>query len=159
MLDRLDCRLLELLQADARCTNADLAAEVGLSVSACAKRIARFWAEGLIERTTAVLNRRRFREPVTAAVMVTLSAPKARMEEEFAARMAGLEVVQQCHVVTGDFDYLLIVQARTIAEYHDFAQATFGQWSTVQTYKTVFLLRTYKNVNRLPPFCLQLRSE
>ncbi|MHC9234641.1 Lrp/AsnC family transcriptional regulator [Pseudooceanicola sp. 502str34] len=154
MLDPLDRKLLMALQHDARRTNADLAEEVGLSVSACAKRVARFWSDGLIARSVARLDRRKFKRPVTATVMVSLTAPKANVSQEFARRICAYDAVQQCHVVTGDFDFLLIVQERSIEAYHDFAQEVFGEWASVADYKTVFLLRSYKNENTLPEFCL-----
>lgn len=154
MLDPQDRRILSLLQRDARRTQSELAEAVGLSLSACAKRTARLWAEGVIEGAVAVLDRARFRRPVTAAVMVTLTAPRAGVSEAFAAAILRHEEVLQCHVVTGDFDFLLMVQARSIEDYHAFAQATFGALPTVRAYKTTFVLRTHKNVDRLPDWAL-----
>ena len=154
MLDPRDRRILSLLQKDARKTAAEMADAVGLSLSACAKRIARLWSDGYIERTVAVLDRKRFRRPVTAAVMVTLTQPRASYSQEFIRRICAFEEVQQCHMVTGDFDFLLIVQARSIEAYHDLAQNVFGEWPNVRSYKTVFLLSSLKNENSLPDFCL-----
>ena len=88
------------------------------------------------------------------AVMVTLTAPRAGVSEAFAAAILRHEEVLQCHVVTGDFDFLLMVQARSIEDYHAFAQATFGALPTVRAYKTTFVLRTHKNVDRLPDWAL-----
>ncbi len=153
-MDTIDRHLLRLLQTDARRSNAELADLVGLSNSACAKRVARFWSSGLISRLVARLDRRRFARPVSAAVMVTLSLPKANVSDQFAADMLARDEVQQCHAVTGDFDYLLIVTERSIEDYHAFAQATFGTMPTVQAYKTVFLLKTVKNEDSIPDFCL-----
>jgi DNA-binding Lrp family transcriptional regulator len=154
MLDSHDRDLLVLLQRDARRTNAQMAAEVGLSLSACAKRVARLWSEGWIARSVAILDRRRFRRPVTAAVMVTLNAPKAAASQEFVRHICAHEAVQQCHSLTGDFDYLLIVQERSIEDYHQFAQEVVADWPNVATYKTFSLLRSYKNENMLPALYL-----
>ncbi|NJO37404.1 MAG: Lrp/AsnC family transcriptional regulator [Rhizobiales bacterium] len=117
MLDALDRKLLTLLQLDSRRTNAELAAEVGLSVSACAKRTARYWADGLIANTPAVLDHRRFRRPVTAIVTVTLVTPTAQMSERFTAEILKFDEVQQCHAVTGDYGFLLLVQERSIEDF------------------------------------------
>ena len=154
-MDSIDSRLLALLQRDARQSNAVLADKVGLSGSACARRVARLWSDGFLSGLVAKLNRRRFPRPVSAAVMVTLSAPKSEITERFAASVSRLPEVLQCHAVTGDFDFLLIVQERSIEEYHDFAQSAFGSSSDVQAYKTVFLLRTHKNEDTLPDYCLK----
>lgn len=154
MLDPRDKRLLGLLQRDSRRTNAELAEEVGLSLSACAKRVARLWSEGFLLRAPALVDRRRFRRPVTAAVMVTLTAPKAGVSQDFVRRITACEQVSQCHAVTGEFDFLLIVQERSIEAYHDFAQEVFGEWPSVASYRTNFLLRSFKNDTALPGFCL-----
>lgn len=159
MLDPRDKRLLMLLQRDSRHTNADLAEEVGLSLSACAKRVARLWSEGILTRAPALVDRRRFRRPVTAAVMVTLTARKAAVSQEFARRITACDQVSQCHAVTGEFDFLLIVQERSIEAYHDFAQEVFGEWSSVASYRTNFLLRSFKSDNILPEFCLDGPAE
>ena len=154
MLDPRDKHLLLALQRDARRTNADLAEEVGLSLSACAKRVARLWTEGYLARAVALIDRRRFRKPVSAAVLVTLTAPKASVSQDFARRITACDQVTQVHAVTGEFDFLLIVQERSIDAYHDFAQEVFGEWPSVASYRTNFLLRSFKNENTLPAFCL-----
>ncbi|MGI3164424.1 Lrp/AsnC family transcriptional regulator [Pseudooceanicola sp. 200-1SW] len=154
MLDPRDKNLLMALQRDARRTNADLAEELGLSLSACAKRVARLWSEGYLTRAVALIDRRRFRRPVSAAVLVTLTAPKASVSIDFARRITACEQVIQCHAVTGEFDFLLIVQERSIEAYHDFAQEVFGEWPSVASYRTNFLLRSFKTENTLPAFCL-----
>lgn len=154
-MDRLDLRLLKLLQDDAGRSTKTLADTVGLSVSACAKRIARLKREGFIHRITARLDRARFPAPVTAAVMVTLSAPKANVARAFTERMNAIDAVQQCHAVTGDFDFLLVLRERSIESYHDLAEQIFGDNPDVQLYKTSFILRTTKSDDRVPDFCLE----
>ena len=93
-------------------------------------------------------------KPVSAAVMVTLSAPKADVSDRFARAMAKIDDVQQCHVVTGDFDFLLIIKAPSIEEYHEFAQSVLGTSTDVQSYKTTFILKTIKNADTVPEFCI-----
>ena len=154
MLDGIDRRLLQALQRDARRTNAELAEEVGLSMSACAKRVSRLWSEGLIAGAVAILDRRRFRRPVTAMVTVSLTSPTQANSDAFARAMLRHDEVAQMHTVTGDFDFLLLIQERSIESYHAFAQATLGALPFVQAYKTTFVLGTQRNRDRLPAFCL-----
>lgn len=97
---------------------------------------------------------RRFRRPVTAIVTITLVTPTAEMPERFTAEILKFDEVQQCHAVTGDYDFFLLVQERSIEDYHAFAQRTFGSMQSVRAYKTTFVLRTFKNRNTLPDFCL-----
>lgn len=158
-MDKFDKSLLSLLQEDSRRSTSELAEEIGLSTSATAKRTARLWAENYIKRQVVKLNRKRFRRPVTAIVAVKLTAPKATVSEQFAKHVTAFQEVTQCHAVTGDFDYLLMVCERSIEEYHAFAQSTFGTLQIVQSYKTTFVLGTAKNEDILPDFALVERVE
>jgi len=152
-MDQIDKKILRHMQRDATRTTAELADAVGLSLSACAKRLVRLRSDGTISAVVARLNPKRFRKPVSAAVMVTLSAPKADVSARFAKAMRDIEDVQQCHVVTGDFDFLLIIKAPGIEEYHDFAQSVLGTSKDVSAYKTTFILKTEKNEDTIPGFC------
>lgn len=154
VLDQIDRKILRHLQRDASGTTAELADDVGLSLSACAKRVARLKNDGTISAVTAKLDPKKFPKPVSAAVMVTLSAPKADVSDRFARAMAKIDDVQQCHVVTGDFDFLLIIKAPSIEEYHEFAQSVLGTSTDVQSYKTTFILKTIKNADTIPEFCI-----
>ena len=153
-LDGLDTKLLALLQQDARRPASELADIIGLSTSATAKRTARLWAKKYIVRQVAKLNRGIFRRPITAIVTIKLSAPKAVVSSALAKHVAGFQEVMQCHAVTGDFDYWLMVCERSIEHYHEFAQNTFGSLESVQSYKTVFILGTVKIEDALPDFAL-----
>lgn len=152
-MDNIDRNILSLMQHDAARTTAEIADDVGLSVSACAKRVARLRRNGAITAVVAKLNPAVFPKPVTAAVMVSLSAPKADVSERFARAMAKIDDVQQCHVVTGDFDFLLVIKAPGIEEYHDFAQSVLGTSTDVHSYKTTFILKTVKHDDAIPGFC------
>ena len=72
VLDQIDRKILRHLQRDASGTTAELANDVGLSLSACAKRVARLKNDGTISAITAKLDPKKFPKPVSAAVMVTL---------------------------------------------------------------------------------------
>ena len=159
MLDAVDRKILRILQRDAQRTTAKLADDVGLSLSACAKRLARLKRDGAIRDVVARLNPKLFPKPVTAAVMVTLSAPKTDVSERFTRAMMRYDDVQQCHAVTGDFDFLLVVKAPSIEEYHDFAQEVLGMAAEVRAYKTTFILKTAKNEDRIPGFCFDAMGD
>lgn len=146
-MDDRDRRLLLLLQEDSHTTNASLADRAGMSLSSCARRIARFWSDRLILCAPAKLDRSKFTRTVGVFVMVTLQAPKSKVSNGFAERICKFPSVQQCHAVTGDFDYLLLIEEASIEAYHDFAQSTFGEWNEVQAYRSTFLLKTAKNID------------
>jgi len=152
-MDGTDRKLLSLLQRDAQRTTAQIAEDVGLSLSACAKRLARLKHDGSIASIVARLDPKKFPKPVTAAV--TLDTPKTDVLRRFARLAAEHDEIQQCHAVTGDFDYLLIVTAPSIEAFFEFAQEVLGSSKDVRAYKSTFVLQTVKNENRIPEFCLE----
>lgn len=106
-LDDKDRRILARLQQDAGAPVGDLAAEVGMSVSACSRRIARLEAEGVIERRVAVLDRRRMGLPTTVFVLVKTSDHTAAWLERFRAAIQGIPEIVEVHRLTGSYDYIL----------------------------------------------------
>ncbi len=153
-MDDLDRKILALLQQDFSQTTAQIADHIGLSVSACAKRIARLKKDGVITRVVAKLDANHFPKPVVAAVMVTLCTPKTSISRKFVELVKGIDAVQQCHIVNGDFDYLLIVKTASTESYLELAEENFGSNRDVHMYKTHFILRSDKQEDSVPDFCL-----
>ncbi len=149
-LDALDTKLLTLLQKDCMLTNAELGAEIGLSTSSCAKRVARLRRSGVISRMVALVDRRKIQKHVMAVVTITMSAPKLEYLETFKSRLHDMPEVQQCYAIAGENDFIAIVAAESIEAYHDFAQGAFASEPIVQAYRTSFILETAKYETAVP---------
>lgn len=121
-LDRIDRRLLDALQRDARLTSAELAERVGLSPSPCARRIRRLEQDGWITRYQAVLDKQRLGIGITIFVQVRLSQHQDALVEGFEAAVRDMPEVINCHTVSGAFDYLLQVVARDLPAYEQWVR-------------------------------------
>jgi len=119
-LDRTDYRILEILQKNGRITNVDLAEQVHLSPPPCLERVKRLEREGYIEKYIGILNPNKLNAGLLAFIQVTLHSSASKDLEEFNRAIASLEQVQECHMVSGGFDYLLKVRASDMQAYRNF---------------------------------------
>jgi len=108
MLDARDFQVLDLLQADAKLPQAEIARRVGLSLAAVNERIKKLERQGFVRRYVALLDDQKVGLDVTAFVEVFLEHP--RHERSFVELMRDLDEVMECHYVTGEFSCLLKVR-------------------------------------------------
>ncbi|MCZ8193319.1 MAG: Lrp/AsnC family transcriptional regulator [Brevundimonas sp.] len=113
-LDSVDRRILRLLQADGRMTNADLAREVALSESACLRRLKALEASGVIARYAAVIAERAVGLPISVFVTVTLASQAEAALTAFEQAVAAVPEVMECYLMTGGSDYLLRLVVRDV---------------------------------------------
>jgi len=113
-LDSVDRRILRLLQADGRMTNADLARQVALSESACLRRLKALEASGVIARYAAVIAERAVGLPISVFVTVTLASQAEAALTAFEQAVAAVPEVMECYLMTGGSDYLLRLVVRDV---------------------------------------------
>ena len=119
-LDRIDRRILRILQADANVPIAAIADKVGLSQTPCWKRIRRLELDGVIEKRVALLNPEKIGLGIT--VFVSLQAPdhSEAWLASFAERVAAMPEVMELYRMAGDVDYMLRVVVADMASYDSF---------------------------------------
>ena len=149
-LDRTDLRLLALLQRDGRASNADLAAQVNLSPSACLRRIQRLEATGVVAGYAARLDPQALGLGLQAFVRVQLEKHGAPGIERFIANVQDWDEVVACHALTGDMDYLLQVYVRDLEHFSRFLLDRLLNASGVADVNSSFVLRTVKASSGLP---------
>ncbi|XKE46556.1 Lrp/AsnC family transcriptional regulator [Halomonas organivorans] len=142
-LDRIDRRLLDALQRDARLTTAQLAERVGLSPSPCARRIRRLEQEGWITGYRARLDRQRLGLGITIFVQVRLSQHQDALVEGFETAVREMPEVINCHTVSGGFDYLLQVAAHDLPAYEGWVRR-LQKLPMVNTVDSSFAIRAVK---------------
>ncbi|MCH4812699.1 Lrp/AsnC family transcriptional regulator [Vreelandella neptunia] len=111
-LDRIDKRILKLLQNDATLSNVALAERVNLSPAACLRRVEKLKRDGVISRVVAHLDPEQLQAGMVVLIGVVLdrSTPESFAAfEEAAQKVSGC---MECHVVTGEFDYFMLVRTR-----------------------------------------------
>ncbi|CAN5505417.1 Lrp/AsnC family transcriptional regulator [soil metagenome] len=153
-LDRIDRRILELLQADARLTNQEIAERVSLSPSPCLRRIKRLEAEGVIQRYVALVDPSRIGLGLLAYVNVRLDKHNSRTGktplEVFRAAVQTWPEVVACYALTGEMDYLLRVQVEDLDHFSRFVMDTLLKHPSVHDVRSSFALDRIKETTALP---------
>lgn len=149
-LDRTDRRLLTVLQAEGRISNAELAARVQLSPSACLRRVQRLEQAGVIAGYRAELSAEALGLDLTAFVRVQLARHDRVSVERFASQVADWDEVIACHALTGDMDYLLHVVVADLEHFSRFLLDRLLNDAGVADVNSSFVLRTVKPLRGLP---------
>jgi Lrp/AsnC family leucine-responsive transcriptional regulator len=116
-LDKIDRKILAVLQQDARISITDLAEQVGLSVTPCAERVKRLEKEGVILGYHARLDPHMLELSLLVFVEIKLAAKSGAIFEKFKREVVKLPSVLECHLVSGDFDYLVKARIPKMADY------------------------------------------
>jgi len=145
-MDVIDNNILRHLQRDGRVTNLQLAERVGLSPSACLRRVQALEAAGVIKGYRAVLDRTRLGAGLTVFVMVGLSGQLQRDALAFEHAMADAPEVLECHNITGSVEYLLRVEVSDLAAYKHFHSDVLGTLSQVSSITSHVCLGSSKDL-------------
>jgi Lrp/AsnC family transcriptional regulator, leucine-responsive regulatory protein len=143
--DRINERILQELARDGRISNVELADRVGLSASACLRRVQELERCGVISGYRAVLNPEALGIGFLVYVGVGLSRHTKQEQEAFEAAMAAAPEVRECHNVSGTIEYLLRVEARDIAAYKQFHTDVLGALPQVSTITSYIVLGSPKD--------------
>ena len=149
-LDRVDRRILDTLQADARISNQELAKRIGLSPAPCWRRLRRLEEEGFISGYATLLNSSAIGLPILAYALVSLENHHPETVRQFDRLIQDLPEVLECHSMSGANDYLLRIVAASMEAYEHFLSTHLLQLSAVRSVNTSFVLRTKKSTTRLP---------
>ncbi|HEY5971720.1 MAG TPA: Lrp/AsnC family transcriptional regulator [Pseudoxanthomonas sp.] len=149
-LDRIDLRLLSLLQQEGRATNADLATQVNLSPSACLRRIQRLEAGGVIRGYAALVDPKAVGLGLQAFVRVQLEKHGQLGLDRFIEGVNSWDEVVACHALTGDMDYLLQVVVQDLEHFSQFLLDKLINATGVADVNSSFVLRTVKQTRSLP---------
>ncbi|MCF8199794.1 MAG: Lrp/AsnC family transcriptional regulator [Sulfuritalea sp.] len=150
-LDRMDRRILEVLQREGRITNAELAERVSLSASPCLRRVKALEEAGVIRGYAAQLDPASLGLGLTAFVTISLEKRGGNVPgNALAAAVAVWQEVLECHALTGEMDYLLRVAVTDLAHYSRFVLDKLLKLDGVLNIKSSFVLQEVKTGGGLP---------
>ena len=135
-MDAFNRKLLNLIQKNNRLTAEELSEKVGLSPTACQKRLRKMRDEGFIAADISVLNREAIGKLITMIVEVTLEREHPEMLDQFKKSMLNTPEVMQCYYVTGNADFILILTAKDMKDYEDFTRRFFFENTNVKRFHT-----------------------
>ena len=116
-LNRMDRRILDALQSDGRLSNVDLADQVGLSESACLRRVKNLESDGIIDKYVAIINQDKVGLPNDVFVQVSLERQQEEQLKGFEKAVADVPEVMACYFMSGDFDFLMRVAVHDATDY------------------------------------------
>ena len=149
-MDRIDRTILSALQHNARISNVELAAMVGLSASACLRRVAQLEKAGIIDGYHATLNAARMGHDVLILMQITLRGQSAEMMAEFETAAGKIPQVLACFLIAGASDYILRVAARDVADFGRVHSEYLSALPHVLRMESSFILREVFNRSLSP---------
>ena len=144
-IDKINARILQELQNNGRISNTDLADKIGLSASACLRRVQELERVGVITGYRAVLDHSALGVGFTAYVSVWLSDHTSKSQAAFEKAISKSVEVRECHNITGSVEYLLRVETRDLAAYKLFHRDILGQLPQVNSIETFVVMDSPKD--------------
>ena len=150
-MDRIDRAILSQLQDNARISNVELANAVGLSPSACLRRVGLLEKSGVIDGYHAQLNATKLGHEVLVLMQITLIGQSAGMLAEFEEAVARTPQVLACFLIAGDSDYILRVAARDVADFGRLHAEYLSALPHVLRMESSFVMREVFTRSLAPP--------
>lgn len=149
-LDRIDKNILFELQKNGRLSNIDLSRQVGLSPTPCLERVKRLEADNFITGYVATLNPQYLDAALLVFVEITLTKTSPDVFDDFSKAVQQLDVIQECHLVSGNFDFLLKTRVKDMAAYRELLGDTLLRLPAVSESRTYVVMEEIKANNVLP---------
>ncbi|QRM32184.1 Lrp/AsnC family transcriptional regulator [Microvirga sp. VF16] len=143
-LDRIDGRILQIVQKNNRLTSEEMACSVNLSSSACQRRLKRLRANGVIEADVSVISPKALGRPVTMIVLVSLERERADIVDRFKNAIRATREVMLGFYVTGDADFILVVTSKSMEDYEQFTRRFFYENPDIKGFKTMVAMDRVK---------------
>jgi len=149
-LDRLDRKILSVLQSDGRIANADLAEQVGLSASACLRRVRALEEAGVIEKYVALLDQRKLGRRMDIFVEISLTGQSRETLENFERAVARSSEIMECFLMAGDADYILRLTAEDPVDFERIHRDHLARLPGVLRMKSSFAIRPIVRRTAIP---------
>ena len=144
-MDDIGRKILRELSQDGRISNLELAERVGLSPSACLRRVQELERSGVITGYRATIDPAKLGMGFLAYVTVGLSTHTKKAQSDFEAAMAGAPEVRECHNITGAIEYLLRIETADLAAYKHFHTEVLGVLPQVHSISTYVVMDSTKD--------------
>jgi Lrp/AsnC family leucine-responsive transcriptional regulator len=149
-LDKTDLRILEVLQRDGRTSVVDLADQIGLSATPCARRIKLLESAGLIQGYAAIVDPKKVGHSIQAIVQVKLEQHTDEIVERFTRTVTERPEVLACYSMTGEMDFVLHIVVRDIEALSEFTLKRLLRTRGVRDVRSSIVLETLKRSLTVP---------
>ncbi|MGH1542198.1 MAG: Lrp/AsnC family transcriptional regulator [Arenicella sp.] len=142
--DRLDIRILSILQNDSSLTNLELANRIGLSAPACLKRVKKLKQQGFIKKQVCLLEPEKFGASLHIMVEIEMERDRPDQYRSFVERALACKEIKQCYQVTGKIDFILIVTVEDIPTYEKFCRRVLDKEPNLRKFRSLICLHRHK---------------
>jgi len=152
LLDKMDRKILNILQKDNQITNLALAEKIGMSAPPCFRRVKRLREEGIIVNDVSLVDPFKVGRPLIVFVNITLEQQREDLLTHFERKMLEQAEIMQCYFISGDTDYLLVIHVSDMTHYNEFARRVFANEPNIKKFRSSFCLnRTKYNTHVVLP--------
>jgi len=149
-LDKIDKKILIILQRNAKITNSKLSNEIGLSPAPTLERVRKLESNGIISGYHAKLDKSKLGLGVSTFVMVSLKVHNKKNLLSFLDKIKDLENIVECHHITGSADFILKVVAENIESYQDLMLEKINEIEVADSFQSLVILSTFKDNKVIP---------
>ena len=144
-LDKIDTSILIALQDNARISNIDLANRIGLSPSACSRRVEHLEQSGTIESYQAIISNKALGQTITSVVHITLDRQSGADYEAFETAVSACPYIVACFLMSGEHDYVIRVNANDMEHFEYIHKNWLSTLPGVLRINSSFAMRTVVN--------------
>lgn len=149
-MDKIDVKILNLLQENSKITNLELSKKIGLSPAPTLERVKKLEQLEIIESYHARVNPNKVKLSISTFVLVNLAWNKPKALESFVEKIKNIDEVIECNVITGDADIMMKVVCKDIQSYEALLFKKLSQIEEVERLKTLMNLSCVKQTDVLP---------
>ncbi len=149
-LDKIDLKILKILQENSKITNLDLSKKIGLSPAPTLERVKKLENSYVIESYHAKVNPQSIGLNVKTFVLVSLAWQKENALNNFLDKIRQIEEITECYIITGEADFLIKIVCKDIPTYEQLLFKTLSQIEEIERLKTLMTLSTVKDSKLLP---------
>lgn len=149
-LDKIDLRILKILQENGRITNLQLSSEVGLSPAPTLERVRKLENAGFIKSYHAMVDEELLGLGIKTFIQVQLDFHKNNTIQVFLDEVKNIKEITECHHVTGQCDFLLKVYVKDIKAYERLIMDKISKIGVVKTFQTMMIMSTNKKEPAIP---------
>lgn len=149
-IDAFDARILNILQENNQLTSAELAGLVNLSPASCTRRVRKLRDSGVIAADVSIVSQNVTGQNLTMIVQVSVERERPDLLDEFKKSVQRSPEISQCFYVTGDVDFVLIVNIADLVEYEAFTKRFFLENPNVKRFSTMVVMNRVKFSTMIP---------
>jgi DNA-binding Lrp family transcriptional regulator len=149
-LDRIDLKILKILQENSKITNLDLSKKIGLSPAPTLERVKKLELNNTVESYHAQIRPQAIGLNVQTFVLVSLAWQKENALNQFLEKIKSIDEIVECYIITGEADFLIKIICKDIPTYEQLLFKTLSQIEEIERLKTLMTLSTVKNSKVLP---------